>query len=65
MKRLSNYIMFVGLIMIAVSITIAIVYRFTSFDLSSTEKLNVTMLYVVGAVSTIAVAAYKLFKESK
>lgn len=65
MKRLSNYVLFIGLIMAIVSMCIALAYRFTTLDLTVAEKLNLTTLYIIGAVLSILACGYKLFKEQK
>ncbi len=63
MKRLSNYVLFVGLIMTVVSMSIGLAYRFTSLDLCDAEKSNVFTLYVVGAVMVMVASVYNIFKE--
>lgn len=65
MKRLSNYVLFVGLIMTVVSMSIGLAYRFTSLDLCAAEKSNVFTMYVFGAVMVLVAATYKIFKEQK
>ena len=65
MKRLSNYLLFIGLIMAAVSMCAVLAYHFTPLDLTSSEKLNLTVLYCIGAVMSISAAGYKIFKEPK
>ncbi|ASD51568.1 hypothetical protein [Dickeya phage Coodle] len=65
MKRLSDYLLFVGLIMAAVSICSALAYHFTPLDLTTSEKLNLTVLYCVGTAMSISAAGYKIFKEPK
>lgn len=64
MKRLSNYILFVGLIMATVSMAVALVYRFTPMELAAPEKSNLIAMYFIGAAMSIVSAGYKLFKES-
>lgn len=65
MKRLSNYLLFIGLIMAAISMCVALAYNFTPLDLTTSEKLNVTVLYCIGTVMSISAAGYKIFKEPK
>lgn len=64
MKRLSNYVLFVGLIMAVVSMMFALVYRFTPMELAAPEKSNLIAMYFIGAALSIGAAGYKLFKES-
>lgn len=65
MKRLSNYIFQIGLIMAVVSMAAAVAYHFTSLEFDASEKLNLATLYYVGAAMTIGAGIYKLFKEPK
>lgn len=65
MKRLSNYLLFIGLIMATISMCVALAYRFTPLDLTEPEKMNLTMLYCIGAIMAIGAAGYKIFKEPK
>ena len=65
MKRLSNYLLFIGLVMAAVSMCTALAYHFTPLALTTSEKLNVTVMYCIGAVMSIGAAGYKIFKEPK
>lgn len=65
MKRMSNYVLFSGLIMTFVSMSVGLLYRFTSLELNDVEKSNIAMLYLVGAVMVMITAAYKIFKEQK
>lgn len=65
MKRLSNYVLFAGLIMAAVSMSVGLAYRFTTLELSVVEKSNTFTMYVVGALLVLAAAGYKIFKEHK
>lgn len=65
MKRISNYLLFIGLIMAAVSMVVGLAYHLTSLGLTGPEKLNLTVMYCIGAVMAISAAGYKMFKEPK
>lgn len=65
MKRLSNYGLFIGLIMAAVSIFTMLAYNFLSLELTTDEKLNLVVLYCIGTMMALISAACKLFKEIK
>lgn len=65
MKRLSNYLLFIGLIMATVSMAVSVVYHFSTLELTTPEKTNLTVLYFIGAALVISTAGYKLFKEQK
>lgn len=61
MKRLSNYVLFIGLVMTVVS-SVAMQFS-TVLSLDYNSWVNLFVMFIIGAVGFIVSAAYKVFKE--
>lgn len=61
MKRLSNYVLFIGLVMTVVS-SVAMQFS-TVLSLDYNSWVNLFVMFIIGAVGFTVSAAYKVFKE--
>lgn len=61
MKRLSNYVLFIGLVMTVVS-SVAMQFS-TVLSLDYNSWVNLFVMFIIGGVGFIVSAAYKVFKE--